>query len=55
MHAGTGYKSAHYTHHVTFGKDANIFSNYKQFYAKNTEISKKKQCKNIFNILIRFY
>lgn len=55
MHEGTGGKSAHYTHHVTFGKDDNIFPNYKHFFAKNTEFCKKKQSENFFNNLIRFY
>lgn len=50
MHEGTGGKSAHCTHHVTFGKDANIFSNCKHFFAKNTESSKKKQNINFLTL-----
>ena len=53
MHEGTGGKSAHCTHHVTFGKDDNIFSNYKQFFAKKYRKQQKKQNINFFNIVIK--
>ena len=53
MHAGIGYKSAHYTHHVTFGKDANIFSNYKQKLVKKAHEKRKNRLDINFNILIR--
>lgn len=48
MYDGIGHKSAHYTHHVTFGKDANIFSNYKQFYVKKILKSAKKTVRKYF-------
>ena len=46
---GTRRKWAQCTQHIPFGKDDNIFSNYKQIFAKNTEICKKKQHENFFN------
>lgn len=55
MHESTGHKSAHCTYHVTFGKDDNIFSNYKQNLVKIAENSEKRHKANKFNILIRFY
>lgn len=51
---GTWNKRTQSTQHIPFGKDGNIFSNYKQIMVKNAQKDKKLLNTNKFNILISF-